>query len=207
MTLDEFFSALLTFPTIVFFVPLLVFLIILLVDLAFNVVESFTADIDFLDLDNIPGAGLFLPPVLSKVPLMVALTVSFFIATIMSFYSYQFLISFIPNTFLFISSIVLIPVIIYPSLFVAALLLTPLAPVFDKNNSFAEMNFIGLKAKVHSSVIDTEWGEIVVYHEGKEFLLDAMIDSGTPIPYGDDVVIVERDLATSRYLVAKNIKK
>ncbi len=208
MTLDSFLSALLAFPTSLFFIPLALFLLILLLDLVFNIVESVTADIDFdFDLDDLPGDGLLLPPVLAKIPLMVALTVTFFIATVISFYSQQLLINVIPDGFLsLLCDIILIPCILYAALFIASWLLAPLAPVFDKEKHYAEVNFIGLKATVHSNSVDSDWGEVKINHQGHEFLLDAVSEHGTSIQYGDEVIIVAQDSASKRYVVAKNSK-
>ncbi len=207
MTLDSFFSALLAFPTSLFFIPLGLFLFILVLDLVFNVVESFTADID-LDLDSLPGDGLLLPPVLTKVPLMVALTVTFFIATVISFYSQQLLINVMPNGFLsLLCDIILIPCTLYVSLFIASWLLAPLTPVFDKKNHYAEVDFIGLKATVHSNSVNSDWGEVKITHQGHEFLLDAISEQGTSVQYGDEVIIVAQDSTSKRYIVTKNNKQ
>lgn len=203
MALGEFFEALMAFPTNVFFFPFILFLLILLLDLIFNVVEGLTADLDILEFDDIPGSGLLLPPVLSKVPLMMALSVSFFCATVISFYLTEFLQSWVQGTVLFILNVVSIPIVAYIALAVSAWVLKPLTPLFDKKKAFAEMDFIGLKGRVHSSVVTPERGEVMVLHKGSEFLLDAINQDDTPIKYGDEIIIVYKDKAANRYVVAK----
>ncbi|USH05187.1 DUF1449 domain-containing protein [Grimontia kaedaensis] len=203
MTVGEFLGVLMTFPTSVFFVPFVVFFLIMLVDLVFNVVEGFTADIDLFDLDNLPGSGLLLPQVLSKVPLMVALCVSFFVATVISFYASDIVKGFISGSMLLVANIISIPVVTYISLAISAWLLKPLAPLFDRKKTFAKVEFIGLKGRVHSNVVNRKKGEVVVLHEGNEFLLDAMLQDDSSIQYGDEVIIVYKDDASDRYVVAK----
>ncbi|WP_028021939.1 hypothetical protein [Enterovibrio calviensis] len=203
MVLGDFFDALLAFPTNVFFLPFLLFLLILLIDLVFNVVEGVTGDLDLFDLDNIPGSGLLLPPVLSKVPLMVALSVSFFVATVISFYLTMYISVLFPSTIQFVVDLVSIPIIAYLSLAISAWLLKPISPLFDRKKAFAEVEFIGLKGRVHSSVVTQDKGEIMVLHQGNEFLLDVVIQDDVSTSYGDEVIIVYKDSATKRYVVAK----
>ncbi|MEZ9526123.1 DUF1449 domain-containing protein [Enterovibrio norvegicus] len=191
------------FPTSVFFIPFVVFFLIMLVDLVFNVVEGFTADLDIFDLDNIPGAGLLLPQVLSKVPLMVALCVSCFIATVISFYSAQVNNNLFSGVTNLLIDLVSIPIVAYLSLAISALLLKPLAPLFDHKKAFAEVDYVGLKARVHSNVVNKDRGEVVVLHQGNEFLLDAMLQGDSTIQYGEEVVIVYKDDTSNRYVVAK----
>lgn len=207
MTFDSFFSALFAFPTNVFSIPLLVAILLLIVDLVFNVVESLTADID-IDIDNLSGDGLFLPPVLLKVPIMVALTISFFVATVLSFYSSQALNEFVSSTYVTMIELVLIPVIAYAALFISAWLLAPIAPIFDKEKAFARVDFIGLRATVHSSKIDTSWGEVVVHHQSKEFLLNAKLENGSleSILHGEEVIIVGKESESNQYIVVSKKK-
>ncbi|MDD1795338.1 DUF1449 domain-containing protein [Enterovibrio sp. ZSDZ42] len=203
MAVGEFLGMLMAFPTNVFFIPFVVFFLIMLIDLVFNVVEGFTADLDIFDLDNIPGAGLLLPQVLSKVPLMVALCVSCFIATVMSFYSAQMNISLFSGVTNLLIDLASIPIVAYLSLAISALLLKPLAPLFDRKKAFAQVDYIGLKARVHSNVVNKERGEVVVLHQGNEFLLDVMLQDESTIQYGEEVVIVFKDDTSNRYVVAK----
>lgn len=201
MDLQGFVSLLLGFPTSIFFIPLTVLFVIMLVDMVCNVFETFTADLDLFDLDDIPGSGILLPPVLSKVPLAVALFVSFFFATILSFYYQEWTVRFSDLTVWFVVDIISIPVTAYLALFISAWVLKPLTPLFSKHN-FAEVNYIGLKARVHSSTINQDIGEIMVKHRGNEYLLDAIINQKTPVHYGDEVIIVSKDKASNRYIVA-----
>ncbi|MEI8595226.1 DUF1449 domain-containing protein [Photobacterium sp. Hal280] len=205
MTIQEMISILLSFPTNVFFVPFVIFLVVMLVDLVFNIVESVAPDVDLFDAENIPGAGLILPPILSKVPLMVALCVSFFVGTIVSFYLAQALNAFSEASWVMVLEVVSIPLTAYLALFIAAWMLKPLAPLFDKKKSFAKVDFIGLKGRVHSSLVNQNRGEVVVQHNGSEFLLDVrVIEPEMSMEYGDEVIIVSQNKTTKHYIVAKN---
>lgn len=202
MNLDEFVSVLFAFPTNVFFIPLIILFIIMLIDLVCSVFETLTADIDFFDLDELPGSGLLLPPVLSKVPLAVALCVSFFFGTIISFYFQQWTQTYSSLNGWIIVDIVSLPVTAYLALCIAAWVLKPLTPLFNRD-TFANVDYVGLKARVHSSTINQNIGEVVVNHGGNEYLLDATIEDVTPIEYGDDVIIVGKDKVTNKYIVTK----
>ncbi len=212
MELHEFVSQLLVFPTNIFAIPLGLFFLIMLIDLLFNVVETLTADIDLFDLDNIPGQGILLPPVLSKVPLTIALFVSFFAATVLSFYFQQFMQDVEALLFEHVSlsifvdfgivcDVISIPIIAYLALIIAAWVLKPITPLFS-NRRFAEVDFIGLKGRVHSNNITNDYGEVVILHDGNEFLIDAKMESNLSAQYGDEVIIVAKDNASNRYVVA-----
>ncbi|MCX2790633.1 DUF1449 domain-containing protein [Vibrio sp. Sgm 5] len=193
---------LLSFPTNVFFVPFVFLLLTMCIDLIFNVVDVAVADIDLFESGNLFSGGLLLPPILSKVPLAVGLCVSFFFATILSFYLSSFIDQYISSTAAMIAKVVSIPVNFYLSLYISAKLLSPLAPLFDKNKAFAKVDFVGMKAKVHSSEVNSQRGEIIVHHNGSEFLLDARIfESDVPIEYGNDVVIVFLNKQKKYYII------
>ncbi|NUW67099.1 DUF1449 domain-containing protein [Vibrio coralliilyticus] len=203
MTLNDFLSELMAFPTSVFFVPFLLFLVVMLIDLVFNVIESATAELDLLDLDNLPGSGLLLPPVLSKVPLMVALCSSFFVATVLSFYTSQWTQSWWKDGLLMAANLISVPFTAYVALVIAAWFLKPLSPLFDKKKAFAQVEYVGLAARVHSSKVTSEVGEVMVVQNGNEYLLDAVTEQNIDIEYGDEVVIVAREAESRRYVIAK----
>lgn len=203
MVLNEFVSYMISFPTNFFFFPFMMFLLLMLVDLIFNVVENATADMDFFDLDNIPGTGLLLPPILSKVPVMVAMCTSFFIATVLSFYSDYHVNSWLGSELAFVADIISIPIVSYVALVISAWVLKPLEPFFDKSKTFAQVNFIGLKARVYSSKVTSDMGEVMVIQSGNEYLLDAVCEQNKNIKYGDEVVIVSRDSQSRRYVIVK----
>ena len=193
---------LLSFPTNVFFVPFVFLLLIMCIDLIFNVVDVAVADIELFESGSLFSGGLLLPPILSKIPLAVGLCVSFFFATILSFYSSSYLNQHLSSVFLTVAELVSIPVNFYLSLHISAKLLSPLAPLFDKSKAFAKVDFIGMKAKVHSSEVNSQRGEIIVHHNGSEFLLDARIlESDAPIEYGNDVVIVSLNKQKKYYII------
>ncbi|NOH64644.1 DUF1449 domain-containing protein [Vibrio sp. RE88] len=203
MTLNDFLSELMAFPTSIFFVPFLLFLVVMLIDLVFNVVESATAELDLFDFDNLPGSGLLLPPVLSKVPLMVALCSSFFVATVLSFYTSQWTQSWWNDGLLIAANLISVPFTAYFALMIAAWLLNPLSPLFDKKKAFAQVEYVGLAARVHSSKVTSEIGEVMVVQNGNEYLLDAVTEQDIDIEYGDEVIIVAREAESRRYVIAK----
>ncbi len=68
MAFELFLSVLLSFPTNVFFIPFIIFFVIMLIDLVFDVFEGLLGELDIVDLDNMTGGSLILPPILT--PLM-----------------------------------------------------------------------------------------------------------------------------------------
>ncbi len=197
-------AALFSFPTNVFFIPFIIFFIIMLIDMMFDVFEGLLGELDIFDLDNMTGGSLILPPILTKVPLPIALCVSLFLATIMEYYLSTLLFSSLSETFSLIVGIISLPVSAYIALYVASILLKPLAPFLNADNSFANIDYIGLRATVHSSQIcHDQGGEVIIQHNGNEVLLDVMTNGTQEIRYGDEVVIVSKNNVLKRYFVAK----
>ncbi|MGL6259764.1 DUF1449 domain-containing protein [Vibrio sp. WXL103] len=202
MELAIFWERLLSFPVMFFSVPFCILFLVMLIDMIFDFLGSAIGELDFLDFDPNTGGSFLLPKVLTKVPLAVALTVTFFIGTIISFYASHFLID-LPTVFQYSLGSLLILVTLYLSLLLADIALRPLAPLFCNKNSFAQVEFVGLSARVMSANLDKDRGEIVVLHQGNEFLLDAYCQSENPLAYGDEVVILSLDTTSQRYEVVK----
>ncbi len=203
MDFKVFISELCSFPNNVFFIPFILFFVLMLVDLVFDIFEAVIGDIDLFDFDDVADGGLLIPPVLSKVPLAVVLCVSFFFATIIEFYLVTHLTSLLPESLELLAHILSIPLVAFSALHVSAFMLKPLSPLFNKENSFAKINYIGLKARVHSSRVDESQGEVVIIHQGNEVLLSVFAERSQSIQYGDSVVVISKDNKLQRYLVAK----
>ncbi|AUI86948.1 DUF1449 domain-containing protein [Vibrio azureus] len=204
MSLSDFLSILISFPTNVFFIPFVVFFIIMLIDMLFDIFDGVLGELDVVDLDNMNGGVFILPPILTKVPLPIALCVSFFWATIFEYYLDTYLLSNFTSTIALVSGVVSLPIIAYLALLVSAFLLKPLAPFFNKENSFATIDYVGLRGKVLSSTVNADTGgEVTVIHNGNEVLLDVFSEGEQEIHYGDEVVIVSQINDSQHYLVAK----
>ncbi|WP_237324158.1 DUF1449 domain-containing protein [Vibrio penaeicida] len=204
MAFELFLSVLLSFPTNVFFIPFIIFFVIMLIDLVFDVFEGLLGELDIVDLDNMTGGSLILPPILTKVPLPIALCVSLFVATIIEYYLDTLLLSSLSDTLSVVFGAISLPIVAYIALYIASILLKPLAPFFNKENAFAKIDYIGLRAKVHSSQVSQDvGGEVIILHNGNEVLLDVVSSSKQDIQHGDEVVIVSKDNESQRYFVAK----
>ncbi|USD65679.1 DUF1449 domain-containing protein [Vibrio sp. SCSIO 43136] len=207
MELGTFLSLMTGFPVAVFFFPFALCLLILMLDLVFNFVDGLLPDLDLFDFDDVPGAGLILPPVLTKVPLMLALTTSFFLATVAMFYSQQVFTHLLADSLQLPVTILSIPLVAYISLWGASWLLCPLIPLFEKNRSSARIEFIGMRGRVHSNQITATSGEVMVLHDGREILLDAMAYASETMDHGDSVIILDKDQESKRYIIKKSKSK
>lgn len=203
MTFESFFIVLQSFPSAIFFYPFVALFIIMLVDMVFDIFESLFADLDLFNVENITGGSLLLPPILSKVPLSIALCISFFVGTVMSFYLDVYVLSQLVSPASVALGVVSLPIVAYLSLLITSVLLKPLAVFFNKKHAFAKIDFIGLTGRVHSTKVSSDSGEVVLVHKGNEVLLDVITLSSEHIEYGDDVVIVSQENESQRYIVAK----
>lgn len=201
----DFLLSFLTFPLAVFAVPFLVLFILMLV----SVFTGFIDDLPFLggdadaELDADLASATWLPVGITKVPLTVSLTIVTFVATIGTYYiDFYFLSAFSGMSFYLVSFAALALVFIF-SLYISALLLKPLMPLFDKENSFAAINYVGMNAVVRSEKVSTEFGEAIVTKGSIENQLDIYAESNDLISYGDEVLIVSLNPVLNRYLVIK----
>lgn len=113
-----FLDALMSYPVIIFSMPFCLFFALMVIDLIFDLSDGSLGDVDGVDVDSGWSAKLLLPPVVSQVPLPVALTVSSFFATVLTYYLHYYLFSLLSGmvflavtvpalfiTFLFISQL------------------------------------------------------------------------------------------------------
>lgn len=201
--MTAFFDALMSYPVIVFSMPFCLFFALMLIDLLFDLSDGSLGDADGVDLDAGWSAKLFLPPIVSLVPLPVALTVSSFVATVLTYYLQQYLFSLLGGMAFYAITVPALLLIYYLSLHISALFLKPLGPVFSAKNAFAKINYEGMRAVVRSGQVSSRHGEVVIRQGGNEIQLDAYVEGETDIHYGDEVVIVSKHPELDKYLVAK----
>ncbi|MBD1555366.1 DUF1449 domain-containing protein [Vibrio sp. S9_S30] len=204
MAFELFLSVLLSFPTNVFFIPFIIFFVIMLIDLIFDIFEGLLGELDIVDLDNMTNGSPILPPILTQVPLPIALCASLFVATATEYYLDTFLFSSLSDMLSIVVGAISLPIVAYIALYIASILLKPLSPFFNKEHALAKIDYIGLRAKVHSSQVSQEvGGEVMILHNGTEVVLNAVASGSQNIQYGDEVVIVSKDNESQRYFVAK----
>ncbi len=201
--MTAFFDALMSYPVIVFSAPFCLFFALMLIDLLFDLSDGSLGDIDGVDIESGWSAKLLLPPIVSQVPLPVALTVSTFVATVLTYYLQCYLFGLLLGVAFYAVTIPALFVIYYLSLHISAFALKPLAPVFNAKNAFAKIHYEGMMAVVRSSQVSSNYGEVVISQGANEIQLDAYIESGDDIPYGDEVVIISKHHDLEKYLVAK----
>ncbi|WP_087018133.1 DUF1449 domain-containing protein [Thaumasiovibrio subtropicus] len=203
MDTASFLSVLTSFPTNIFFVPFVILFFVMAIDMVFDFADAAFGELDFFDFDAETGGSLLIPPVLSHVPLAVALCVTFFVGTVMSYYVDTLALVHLEGVVATAAKIATVPVSAIASLHVASWLLKPLQPLFDKEKTFATVNYIGMRARVHSSTVTQERGEVVVTHQGNEYLLDVVAETSAPMAYGDEVVILSKVEDSKNYVVTK----
>ncbi|MCW8330771.1 DUF1449 domain-containing protein [Photobacterium sp. SDRW27] len=201
--MTAFLDVLMSYPVIVFSVPFCLFFALMLIDLIFDLSDGSLGDAEGVELDSAWSAKLFLPPIVSQVPLPVALTVSTFVAMVMTYYLQQFLFGVLGGIIFYAVTAVALLVIFYLSLHIAAFLLKPLGPVFNAKNAFAKINFEGMRAVVRSSQISKQYGEVVIRQGANEIQLDVYSEEENDIQYGDEVVIISKHPDQDKYLVTK----
>lgn len=201
--MDVFFATLLSYPVLVFFIPFCVFTLLMIIDFVVNISDGHLTNADVGDLDTSLAAKLFLPSVLSLVPLPIMLCLTTFAATIIIYYTETLLLQHLSNSIADIVTAAALVGIFYIALHISALLLRPLAPILNKEKAFATIDFNGKRAFVRSATVNEEFGEVVITENGNEFQIDAYNSFNENIKYGDEVLIISRNKNTQRYLVSR----
>lgn len=201
--MGEFWHHLTSYPVVLFSLPFAILAVVMLLDLLFDLSDGGLGDTDAGQVEASWVTNFYLPPILSKVPLPVALCIAFFLAMVAMFYIETELLSLLSGLLRHGLTVGLLPIVLYLSLLTTSWLIKPLAPLFDHNNSFAAMEFEGMRGQVRSNEVSDEFGEVVIVKDGNEVQLDVFQQGSLPIAYGDEVVILAKDAAKNRYLVSK----
>ncbi|MGF1725407.1 DUF1449 domain-containing protein [Photobacterium nomapromontoriensis] len=200
--MNIFLSTLLSYPVIVFFIPFCVFSVLMIIDFLFNISDGHLSN-DIGDMDSSLAAKLFLPSVLTLVPLPIMLCLSTFAATILMYYAETLLFQNISGNFTGVLIAISLIGIYYLALHISAIVLRPLAPILNQANAFAAIDFNGKRAFVRSVTVNEEQGEVVIVEGGNEIQIDAYNSLNEDINYGDEVLIISKNEDTQRYLVSR----
>lgn len=193
------------YPTVVPFGLLSVCLIILVFSIFTVGLDSdveLPAEIGGID-NPLVTAGL------SKIPLFLGLTLTFFPMTAFSIlidnlllgYLHSFLdvFGFIGNIVFYTITTVVLIVLFFVSLYVAKFLSTPIEKALDKTKF--TLDFVGKDGVVSSGTATHVYGEIRLFVEHREYLLNVLTEEGVVLKSGDKVIIQSYDEKIDKYLV------
>lgn len=198
-------DVLFNFPTIVPFVAFIVCASVLFISIitgGLHLDSDTSIGVDSVD-NMLVSAGL------SKIPLFVGLTLTFFPMTIITLvvdnialsYLQSFLDVFglVGNIGYYIVSAIALVFIFYISLHIASYLSRPIEKAFEMTKY--TVDFLGREGIVNSKTIDNTYGEIRVRTEHGESLLDAKTDDGSVLNMNDRIVICGFEKDTKNYIV------
>ena len=199
-----------TFPTAVLsFLFCLGFVLMIL-----SMLSGMDIDIDFdtdMDIDGDSGAGSFgklmVISGLSKIPLMIGLTVTFFFATLICYFGQFVLFSFLSNPesiVAYLAGTFLMLLAFFISLFIAGFVLKPVEKIFDQDITRAHFDFIKKQCEVVSLTVNDEYGEALVKNGSSEYLINVF--SNEELKKGDKAIIVKKESFNDdydKYLITK----
>lgn len=198
------------YPTLFFFWAYCLFLLLMIISL----ITGFLGDIDLpfeIDADIDSGSlsilDLFFPQRLGQLPLLVSLTIVFFIATTLSYLIQDYLLFFTGALYWIIGSITLL-VILFLSLHITNIILKPFDRFLRQKHAFATINYIGMCGVIKTTRVDHSFGEITVKDQsGRDDYLNVYCEQEPhqkPLQYGDIALIVSYNPKLQRYLVIKS---
>ncbi|GGB34140.1 hypothetical protein GCM10011502_03980 [Oceanisphaera marina] len=187
------------FPVVMTAIPFLLFLLLLLFSvftgLFDELLPSLNVDADLPDM--------LLPIGITQIPIVVSLPLVFFLATAELFMFSHLVTPLVPAWLFYTLATLAIPLACYLSLYLAAWILKPLAPLFDQSRVYASINYIGMRARVRTSRVGAHFGEVVVTRGSVENQLDVYCDDKEELHYGDEVRILSFNDVTRRYFITK----
>ena len=202
---NDLISLLTTVPTALFSLPLML--------LSFYWFISIIAGLDQdLGLDA-HSQGIFVHFGLGRVPFCVGLTIFFLLGTIFSALAQDLALSLIfnfyaedfnpYNIFYIAISLAVAFGCAIPSLAFTSYITRKLAPAFKQVEGELQFVYEGKKAKVSSSKVTSEFGEILINDGICDHRLFAHTSEDQELKIGDEVVIVNFDSDKKSYLVEK----
>lgn len=198
-------QTLFAFPVVITAIPFLLFLVLLLFAVFTGLIDEGIPGLD-IDLDaELPN--LLLPIGITRIPLVISLPLVFFLATaellLFSHFMMPLVPSLVPTWLFYALSCPAIVLSCYLSLYIAAWILRPLAPLFDQSGTYAKTDYIGMRGRVRTSRVGVDFGEIVVTRNSAENQLDVYCDDTEILVYGDEVHILSFNVTTKRYFITK----
>lgn len=204
---SEIIKLLTTIPTAVFSLPLL------LLTFYWFVAVLFGGDHDFgIDVDADTG-GVFVTLGLSKVPLLVGVTILSFTGTAISMCFQHYVLSpifsiysetFNPYSLIFMG----ISVATVFGVFIVSALITGriaiyISPAFSQNNGELKFEYIGKIAEVRTLTLNKDFGEIILNDGITDHIKYGHVDEDIVLNKGDKVLIISHDKERKSYLVEK----
>lgn len=209
----EFLNIMITVPTGIFSLFTIVFLAYFMMSFVSGGLEVFDFDVE-IDTNSGGSGWLFFTRGISGVPLSIGLFMTFLIATTISFVFQKNVMGIFYDynspefnafdlIYVLISLAVSLPIMM-ASLWLAGVFIkkTHMAYLFE-TVSIKSLDYVGMKAKVSSGYVDSDFGVIVLNVGSDEFILNAYTDE-KDIKQGDLVFIKEKNEERNKYYVSKN---
>jgi hypothetical protein len=192
-----------TFPTAVLSFLFCLGFIMMIISMLSGMDIDFDFDTD-LELDGDNGAGsigkVMVISGLSKIPLMIGLTVTFFFATLICYFAQFILLSFLDkpeSLFGYVIGTALMFSSFFISLFIAGFVLKPIEKIFDQDVSRATFDFINKACIVTSPSVNETNGEASVKGVHGDYLINVFSDES--LVKGDKAIIVKKEKLNDDY--------
>jgi len=206
----ELYESLIRFPVVVTTVPFLLLMVLMLLTLATGFLGDLRLfpDVDITaegtgpEVDLGPPSWLLIPAGAGRYPLVIVLTLTFFVATIILFYADGYLSGALSGTGYLVAASAAIFLALFLGLHLAVVVLRPLAPLFDPKRVYAGIDYIAREARVSSSRVTSTSGDAVVTGGGMENQIDVYCETGD-IGYGERVIVRSYDPERRRYRVER----
>ncbi|MCP4954555.1 MAG: DUF1449 family protein, partial [Photobacterium aquimaris] len=185
------------FPTVIYSTLLGIVVIYWVVGMLGLIDLDFSGDVD-LDVDvdadvdvSVGGlTGLFLTFGLTGVPFTLVISIIILICWLISFYLQLYILSWLPDGWLYYLTGALSDVIIFfISLPIAAIFIRPLKGMFNSVEAATSNNLVGKDATIATGTVSETFGQARIFNDGAEILVDVRCDPEHTFKIGDKVLV------------------
>lgn len=151
--------------------------------------------------DSTATAGMLAKLGLSGVPIMVVLTVLFFVGWIATYFVHLLVLSHLPDSLRILAGIATLLGALVPGVLLTSLLLRPIARFMVKLKPQAAASILGRVGTVISPVVDAQGGRAEFEDGGAGLILQVRAPPGISFARGERVVLLSHDAQANTHAV------
>jgi len=194
------------FPTVIYSTLLGIVVLYWIVGFLGLVDLDFAGDVDVdADVDVSVGGltGLLLTFGLTGIPFTLVISIIILLCWLISFYLQFYILSWLPDGWLYyLAGAVCDFIVFLISLPITAIIIRPLKGMFKSIETTTSNHLVGKDATVATGTISDSFGQVRIFNEGAELLLDVRCEKEHDLTMGDKVLLIEYIKESHTYIVA-----
>jgi len=169
-------------------------------DADFDVIGDLDADVDI----SVGGlTGLMLTFGLTGIPFTLVISIIILLCWLISFYLQLYILSWLPEGWLYYLAGAAVSFIVFLiSLPITAIIIRPLKGMFKSVETTTSNHLVGSEGTVATGSVTDSFGQVRIFNDGAELLLDVRCEENHSLSMGDKVLLLEYSQENHTYIVA-----